>query len=871
MSYLLLMMTSVSAVNKTINETLKVGQEYTCDVSKYYNYSYTNYRRNWRVSSWLTIVSDGTHLKKIRADQYVSGTIQVVCDWYQLDAISNHEEPCRVEWNFTIEKIDVTSVSVQSPIYLDADRSVDITPSSQWMNVYPSDATVETVNWTSTDPSIATIGKSTGYLTGIKPGQTTIYCIVNGSVCSNEATVKVSEPSFTFKGFSVEDKANNVETKPTITATYSLALSQGDNFDKIALTDEQGKKVEGSVSLSGAALSFTPTKHLQPLSTYTLTIPKGAVKNKWGTAFSTAKSVSFTTTDWQHMTLSVMPEAKFITRGDQIVLTASVPEATIYYSTDGSEPATRYEKPVTFQGDMTLRAVAKLDGYYNTDELTHEYLQSMEIAEKYPGEAPLYNYADVNPSITYSYAIVKGSAFDDITLKKEGLEEVACDVLIQDKTLFVVPQEPLTTGTTYTLCLPEEAVRSLRGDGNKAFDWTFATGDYATAVSTGGPELMAALKTNGSLWTWGRWLTEANAEDGSYSYTTQSVPTEFSSSDVVAVSSGYMQHALIKRDGSLWMWGRQLCGEFGNGSTTASPQPVKVMEGVKHVSCGMQTTAVVKEDGTLWMCGRNDMGQIDDTRTVHTSYIKVADGVKEATLDWGSLHIVKTDGSTETRTWNETIDNDRQPITASIDDVAEVAYGWKSAIALRDDGSVWTWGTDSPLTEVINGRNPQSLEGISLLSGQLQMQVGERAVVVHRPKPLLADYSTLTWQSDNTAVAQVNNRGVLTAIADGKVVVTATISDEQGREYRDTCLVTVGDPSGIKERQMADWQLQVATGRQMLYVSGVPEGQTVNVYSASGICIYRGRMTGQKIAITTHQKGVYVVSAGQQVRKVMVK
>lgn len=776
--------------------------------------------------------------------------------------------PCAMDDRYCeviVENINVETATISSPIDILADQTKNLK-----VTVTPSNATIKEIVWESADPNTAYVDRTTGRLTGVWPGTTKVWCVVNGSVKSNEAEVTVTEPAFRFSGFSVQSGATGVETLPTITATFSHNLNRGDNFDGIALKDDSGNKVDGTVSISGTTLTYKPTKHLQPLTRNTLTIPAGAVKNKWGTGNGTAQTVSFTTTDWQRMTLTVQPNGKYIAPGEQIVLTCSEESADIFYSTDGSEPSRRYTGPLTFATDMTLRAVARLDGYHDS-ELTHEYIKTVEIVEKFPGEEPLYIYGDVNPSITYSDGITKGSAFNSITLKKDGLENVGYVPFIQGKTLFLVPNEPLELGCVYTINMPEGVLVTEKGEESQALDWQFNTGFFATAVSTGGPELMAALMTDHSLWTWGRRLTEANAEDGSYSYTTQNVPAGFVSGDVVAVSSGYMHHAVVKRDGSLWMWGRQLCGEFGNGSTTASAQPVKVMDGVKSVSCGLQNTAVVKQDGTLWMCGRNDLGQIDDTRTVHTSYIKIADGVSQATLYWGTIDIVKSDGTTTTRTWDENVDSNREPSSVSIDNVADVAYGWKDAIALKNDGSVWTWGTGNPLSEVIEGRNPQPLEGITLLSKELSMAKNVTAVIAHRPMPLLADYDQIEWKSNNETVATVSNRGVVTTHDDGVAIVTATISDAWGHKIDETCKVTVGTGQGISDALVDTWQLHVVARNQQLIVSGVPEGQTVMVCTASGAILWQGVMHGNQLTVPVNRSGIYMVRSARQVRKVMVR
>ena len=358
---------------------------------------------------------------------------------------------------------------------------------------------------------------------------------------------------------------------------------------------------------------------------------------------------------------------------------------------------------------------------------------------------------------------------------------------------------------------------------------------------------------------------------GSYSYDAVTAPTAFYSEDVMAVSSGFMHHALLRCDGSLWMWGRQLCGEFGNGSTTASAQPIKIMDGVRQVCCGLQTTAIVKQDGTLWMCGRNDMGQIDDTRTVHNTYKKIADNVSKVTLQWGCIGMEKTDGTTETRIWDVDADSQRQPSTASISDVADVHYGWHCAIALKQDGSVWAWEGSNCPSEAIAGRNPQSLEGIRLLDEVLMKEKGTTAVIAQRPVPLLADYKELKWRSNNEAVATVNERGVVTTVGDGVANITATISDGYGREYAATCRVMAGEAQGISPTTVTDWQLHVTAANRQLVISGVPAGQTICVYSYAGACLWQACMPEGRLTIPVSQGGIFLVQAARQVKKVAVR
>lgn len=84
--------------------------------------------------------------------------------------------------------------------------------------------------------------------------------------------------------------------------------------------------------------------------------------------------------------------------------------------------------------------------------------------------------------------------------------------------------------------------------------------------------------------------------------------------DVASVSLGYNFSAAIKTDGSLWTWGSNsykmdyntmLYGMLGDGTKDDRLVPAKIMDGVTAISLGWCHAAAIKEDGTLWMWGSN--------------------------------------------------------------------------------------------------------------------------------------------------------------------------------------------------------------------------------------------------------------------------
>ena len=84
----------------------------------------------------------------------------------------------------------------------------------------------------------------------------------------------------------------------------------------------------------------------------------------------------------------------------------------------------------------------------------------------------------------------------------------------------------------------------------------------------------------------------------------QTVPAEIMT-DVAAVSIGANHTAAVKKDGTLWTWGSNDYGQLGNGSTEASPVPVQVMEGVSGVANAREYYSDVRTEGTLWGWGSN--------------------------------------------------------------------------------------------------------------------------------------------------------------------------------------------------------------------------------------------------------------------------
>ena len=149
---------------------------------------------------------------------------------------------------------------------------------------------------------------------------------------------------------------------------------------------------------------------------------------------------------------------------------------------------------------------------------------------------------------------------------------------------------------------------------------TFAGGTNWKQVSCGADHT-AAIKTDGTLWTWGYGGNGILGTNNTISRSTP-VTTFAGGTNWKQVSCFSDNTAAIKTDGTLWIWGTQGSRLGINDSTTNRSTPVTTFAGGnnwKQVSAGGFHTAAIKTDGTLWTWGENSSGQLGNNSTTDRS------------------------------------------------------------------------------------------------------------------------------------------------------------------------------------------------------------------------------------------------------------
>lgn len=265
---------------------------------------------------------------------------------------------------------------------------------------------------------------------------------------------------------------------------------------------------------------------------------------------------------------------------------------------------------------------------------------------------------------------------------------------------------------------------------------TFIGGNDWKQVSTGYYTTIA-LKIDGSLWTWGR---NIGGQCGVNDLINRSTPvtTFIGGNDWKQVSNANSHNAAVKIDGSLWTWGQNVFGVLGTNDGNNRSIPTTTFAGGndwKQVSAGGNATGAVKINGSLWTWGWNYYGQlgvnstIPPNRSTPATTFAGGNNWKQVSMN-STCRGIKTDGSlwgwgrnAASQLGNRSTLNSRTPVTtfAGGNNWKQIGGGYTFTIAIKTDGSLWTWGSNSygqlgtgdtaptskqtPVTTLIGGNN----------------------------------------------------------------------------------------------------------------------------------------------------------------------
>ena len=223
--------------------------------------------------------------------------------------------------------------------------------------------------------------------------------------------------------------------------------------------------------------------------------------------------------------------------------------------------------------------------------------------------------------------------------------------------------------------------------------------------------------------------------------------------NIVSVQAGSSHCLALQADGTVWSWGNNASGQLGNNSTTPSSIPIQIpgLSGIVKIATKSGHNIAIENDSTAWIWGDNQLNQINGTSTdklfpvsVGFNFIDIVVGASyTAELKQDSMVYITANGLT----------------LLGLTGISSIGAGYKHLFALKNDNTVWAWG-DNQFGQLGDGTiidQPITPIQITSLSNIISITGGQRHSIA-----LKSDGTVWTWGwngmgqlGDNTLIDQL--------------------------------------------------------------------------------------------------------------------
>lgn len=817
----------------------------------------------------------------------------------------------------TVKETPVESVTIPSIIntVVGEDRKINV-------NIYPSNATIGQISWQSENPAIAAISSS-GTLTGVAPGSTTVFCLVNNSIMSNKAKVIVDKATLSLstnpdcrlikKGTEVSLLSNIAEadiyytldgsepTKNSIRYNKPIIIERNCNlkafatlesyYDSPILTHEFEVTSLDIADVSPSDNSTSVRPEFIPVITYNSDIAKGVAFPN--IIFENLNSHNIIECDIliNQDKIQFVPH-DFLTEGEYSI---RVPERAVYNQNSESNLAFSCnfsvkklaEAPVLEMGkNHMLLENGSLYMWGNKDDYPH----NVNITTPWSSIKISENATSANVSSTQKYFIKNDNTlwgWNTAVGKDYGFLGDGLYGIQPDPVKIASQIQSIVYGKTHFGAISQDGILYLWGRN----DWG-QIGDGTTNSALSPKEIMSdvvkccigsvetiALKKDGTLWAWGRsYIINGRRE-------AMKTPLKIMS-NVKDIALGSLHVLALKEDNSLWGLGNNEDGQIGNGtySSTYCTVPVKIMDNVKKFAAYFFSSLALTNDGRLYRWGNF----LHSTKYSTPSPLLILDNIEDVKITPSNIIAQKDDsslwvcGNNYSGTFgNGSFGDFSEYSTEFYSPISNVAKFWASGsniFVLKKDNSLWGFGKGlgtgsydgSPLPiELIPVSKYTACENVSLTSF-LSLPVGAKSLLELILTPLDADYDSIEWNSDDERIVLINQRGVAYGVSPGSTSVNASVKCKD-KTFDLSCKITVTDQGSIGDVIQDCKGIQINLDGNNLRVSNLSEGSPFSIYSLTGVVLYSDIVRNNQLTWQIPYPGLFIIKSGNEVWKIVVK
>jgi alpha-tubulin suppressor-like RCC1 family protein len=244
--------------------------------------------------------------------------------------------------------------------------------------------------------------------------------------------------------------------------------------------------------------------------------------------------------------------------------------------------------------------------------------------------------------------------------------------------------------------------------------------DYNIVAISAGRYYTMALRADGRVLTWGSNFPSGQLGLGSTQ--DRADPTVVPGIvDATMIAAGY-SHGVASNGGTVYTWGDNAHGQLGYTATATcggfpcsrSPQPVPNMGNIKGLGAGLAHTLVILGDGTVRAWGSHGRGQlgagrvqggIEPVQVIGVGGNGVLGNIVQ--VAGGEGHSLALDANGNVYAWGQ---NDQGQLglgradagnytypfqVPGLSNIVAISTGYRHSMALRNDGTVFTWGFNS--------------------------------------------------------------------------------------------------------------------------------------------------------------------------------
>ncbi len=471
-------------------------------------------------------------------------------------------------------------------------------------------------------------------------------------------------------------------------------------------------------STPGSQSPNLPSGGIVPV-THSLTLKAIAVKA--GQPDSLVQTATYTL---RVATPTLTPTSGTYPPGQVVTVTGTGSGVTLRVTVDGSDPTAEspaYSGPLTLSTTTTVKAKGFKDGWDASQTVARTYTINAGMLAA-PTASPTGGLYATDQSVTLS-----GPSGATIRYTTNG-------------------STPTSSSPAYTAPLVVAGATTLKA---VAFEtgWLSSpvmTAVYTFAAATPVPSLAAGAYVPGQVVTLATATPDATihytlngatptANDpvlalgaalplGTFTLSAVAFKTGYTASDVLTVpytltdpltpggvAAGTGFSLALRRDGTVWSWGRNASGQLGDGTTATRTVPVMVhgLSGIlRSLSAGASHALAVRTEGSVWAWGYNGYGQLGDgTTTRRTLPVTVAGLTDVVAVAAGENHSLALTSAGAVWAWGANTNGQLGDGTTTarsspgpvpgLPAIVGIAAGGSHSLAVAADGSVWAWGANT--------------------------------------------------------------------------------------------------------------------------------------------------------------------------------